>query len=132
MQSRRLSRIPEESQPDSSSTPDAKRDQLCGARRRGDRALPTLRVALALTTAALLLGAGDHAVFAASGGSYTLDPSVIAGGGATLSGGSFRLSGTVGQTATATLSASGFSLHDGFWSVQAPATDTIFANGFEL
>ena len=100
--------------------------------RRSGNGRRLVSAALALTTATVLLGAGDHAVRAASGGSYTLDPTVVAGGGATLSGGRFRLSGTVGQTVTATLSASGFSLHDGFWPVQASTTDTIFANGFEL
>ena len=95
------------------------------------RALPALRGALAVTLALSSMVGGDAAL-ASSGGAYTIDPSVIAGGGATLSGGAFRLSGTVGQVATATLSASGFSLHAGYWAPAAPVSDTIFANGFEL
>lgn len=109
--------------------PDIERETPCRRSCSGRRLASTAR---ALMAAALLLGSGGHAVLAASGGFYTLDPTVIAGGGATLSGGSFRLSGTVGQAATATLSASGFRLHDGFWPARATSSDTIFANGFEL
>lgn len=127
----RLDRMPGESPPEFAAVPAfehvVRRRKSISGHRFGAVAL-----ALTLTTAALLSAAGNHTAVAASGGSYVLDPSVIAGGGATLSGGSFRLSGTVGQTATATLSASGFILHDGFWTGQAPTTDTIFVNGFEL
>jgi len=67
-----------------------------------------------------------------SGGPYVMAPVAIAGGGGALSGGTFQLSGTLGQPATATLVAAGYQLHDGFWApVNAPVSDTIFANGFD-
>jgi hypothetical protein len=75
--------------------------------------------------------ATSGAVAATSGGSYSIDSSVIAAGGATLSGGAFRLEGTVAQPATSRLSAAGFSLYTGFWAPEEPASDRIFANGFD-
>jgi hypothetical protein len=89
-----------------------------------------LRAPFALAAAAALCAGADGAI-AASGGPYTIDPAVVSAGGGTLSGGTFRLSGTVGQTAIATLSASSFRLQDGFWSTEAPASDRIFADGFD-
>jgi hypothetical protein len=100
-----------------------------GARRARPLA-PTRRARLALLASAVLFAAGDGAL-ASSGGPYTIDPAVVASGGATSSGGSFRLSGTIGQASIATLTASGFRLHSGFWSNEAPASDRIFADGFD-
>jgi len=68
---------------------------------------------------------------AQSGGAYRIDGAVIADGGATLGGGAFHLSGTVGQPATQVLAGSTLRLHDGFWSPAAPASDVIFASGFD-
>lgn len=78
-----------------------------------------------------LLLCGAFAIGASAqsgGGSYRIERSAIAGGGGSASGGAFMLSGTTGQHATAILLASGYRLHGGFW---APASDVIFANGFD-
>lgn len=75
--------------------------------------------------------AASGAVAATSGGSYSIDSSVIAGGGATLSGGAFRLEGTLAQPAISELSAAGYSLYTGFWAPRGPVSDRIFANGFD-
>lgn len=80
--------------------------------------------------AALLL-CGAFAIVASAqstGGAYRIAPVAVANGGGTLSGGAFRLSGTSGQAQTSTSSASRFDFHGGFW---APASDVIFANGFD-
>ena len=63
-----------------------------------------------------------------SGGPYVIDPTTIAGGGATLSGGQFGLSGTIGQPATARLTAYTYQLYGGFLT---PLSDRIFASGFD-
>lgn len=69
---------------------------------------------------------------AQAGGAYRIDRAAIGDGGATSSGGAFRLSGTVGQPATDMLGAGGYRLYDGFWGpASLPATDEIFANGFD-
>lgn len=68
---------------------------------------------------------------AQSGGAYTIDKAVIAGGGATLTGGAFRLSGTFGQPAIAASNGSVYALQDGFWAPAAVESDRIFANGFD-
>jgi len=74
-----------------------------------------------------------HAGAQSSGGPYRVDPSVIAGGGASLGGGAFQLQGTLGQSATATLSATTYRFYGGFWAPAAsgPMPDLIFANGFD-
>jgi len=85
-----------------------------------------------LVAALAIAGAAPARLPAQAGGSYRIDRATIAAGGATLAGGMFRLSGTVGQPATATLGAAGYRLYDGFWSpANPPATDEIFANGFD-
>ncbi len=66
-----------------------------------------------------------------TGGPYVVSPSVIAGGGATLSGGRFQLSGTLGQPATAEIAAAGYRVYDGFWGPRAPLSDDIFRDGFD-
>src|SRR5688572_30696865 len=53
----------------------------------------------------------------AVGDGFTLDQSVIAGGGGTSSGGEFVITGTSGQAAAgARPVTSGFRLHNGFWT----------------
>ncbi|HMU32365.1 MAG TPA: carboxypeptidase-like regulatory domain-containing protein [Pyrinomonadaceae bacterium] len=56
----------------------------------------------------------------ASGGAYSLEQSVIAGGGTSSSGGSYSLEGTIGQSVAGTRSASDtpgseYGLDPGFW-----------------
>jgi hypothetical protein len=67
----------------------------------------------------------------ASGGSFTVEQSVIAGGGGTSGGGSFTVEGTVGQSAAGTISSGGnFSNRGGFWSVQlAPTAASVNFGG---
>lgn len=68
---------------------------------------------------------------ALAGDAYRIDRAAIGAGG-TSSGGAFRLSGTVGQPATSTLDAGAYRLYDGFWGpASRPASDEIFANGFD-
>jgi len=58
----------------------------------------------------------------ATGGTFSLDQSVIAGGGGSSTGGTFSLIGTVGQDAAGTTSTGGsFALTDGFWQAAALA-----------
>src|SRR6478735_8958847 len=58
----------------------------------------------------------------ATGGTFSLDQSVIAGGGGSSTGGTFSLTGTVGQDAAGTTSTGGsFALTDGFWQAAALA-----------
>jgi hypothetical protein len=72
------------------------------------------------------------AVLAQAGGAFRIERAAIGSGGATSNGGSFRLSGTVVQPATDLLGAGAYRLYDGFWSpASSPATDEIFANGFD-
>lgn len=82
-------------------------------------------------TATIAIAAAALAVAQSSGGPYTIDKAVIASGGATSTGATFRLSATVGQPATTRLSATGFSLNNGFWAPEGPASDPIFSNGFD-
>jgi hypothetical protein len=63
-----------------------------------------------------------------SGGPYRIAPAAVANGGGVLSGGAFQLKGTLGQATTSISSASGYHFYGGFW---APASDVIFANGFD-
>ena len=51
----------------------------------------------------------------ASGGSFTLQQSVVANGGSPSSGGGFAVEGTAGQSLTEQSSNSGFQLNSGFW-----------------
>ncbi len=57
------------------------------------------------------------AFFAQSGGNFTIERSVVAGGGGTISGGNFTSDGTIGQPVAGTTSVSGnFSVENGFWA----------------
>lgn len=87
-------------------------------------------------TAAIALIAG--AAFAmecsaqSSGGTFRVEPVVIAGGGSPIAGGSFQITSTLGQPATSTLSGASYVVFDGFWApVGGSLGDVIFANGFE-
>ena len=81
-------------------------------------------LAALLLLVACALGASAQS----SGGPYRIAPAAVANGGGMLSGGAFQLKGTLGQAPTATSSAAGYRFHGGFW---VPASDVIFANGFD-
>jgi hypothetical protein len=83
-----------------------------------------LYLAALLPMVACALGANAQS----SGGPYRVTPVAVANGGGTLSGGAYQLRGTLGQAPASTLSASGYHFYGGFW---APASDVIFANGFD-
>ena len=83
-----------------------------------------LRLATLVPIVAYALGASAQS----SGGPYRIAPAAVANGGGALSGGAFQLSGTFGQAQTSMLSGSGYRFYGGFW---APASDVIFANGFD-
>lgn len=55
---------------------------------------------------------------------FTVSPSVIAGGGGTSTGGVFRVSGTIGQSAAGNLAGGSFAIQGGFWgsaeAIQTP------------
>ncbi len=66
-----------------------------------------------------------------SGGPYRFDKSVIAGGGGVANGGNYRFASTPGQATTARISGASYVFYGGFWTPSAPASDAIFANGFD-
>lgn len=72
-------------------------------------------------------------VLSQSGGGFSINSSVIAGGGGSnSSGGGFLVSGTVGQPMAGTVSAGGqFSVRGGFWSVDAlgPTAASVTISG---
>lgn len=78
-----------------------------------------------------LMVVGLTVVQAQSGGPYTIDKSVIAGGGGTSSGGSYSLQGTIGQAvAGGPASGSPYSLQSGFWSSDiAPTAAGVSISG---
>ena len=80
-------------------------------------------VALVLAVAVVLPRPG-----AGTQGPYRIAPAAVANGGGTLAAGSFALRGSFGQAATATSAAAGYRFHAGLW---APASDVIFASGFD-
>lgn len=68
----------------------------------------------------------------ASGGSYKLEQSVLASGGASSSSGNFKVEGTIGQSSAGTNSANGqFAVQGGFWTQQAssPTAATVTISG---
>jgi len=89
-----------------------------------DRQNKNPRLAALLCTVAYAFGASAQS----SGGPYRIAPVSVANGGGLLSGGAFQLKGTLGQAPPSTLSAAGYHFYGGFW---APASDVIFANGFD-
>ncbi|HSE12514.1 MAG TPA: hypothetical protein VLB69_07760, partial [Rudaea sp.] len=88
------------------------------------RPYKNLCVAALLPIAAYALGASAQS----GGGPYRIAPAAVANGGGVLGAGAFELRGTLGQATASTLSAAGYHLYGGFW---APASDAIFANGFD-
>ena len=93
-----------------------------------NRASRTVRgVALTLGVALVVQASAQS-----SGGTFRVDPVVIAGGGSPIAGGSFQITSTLGQPATSTLSGGSYVVFDGFWApVGGSLADVIFANGFE-
>jgi len=89
---------------------------------------------LVIAALPLILGLSCLTAFGqvATGGTFSLDQSVIAGGGGGSSGGTFSLTGTVGQDAAGTTSTGGtFALTDGFWQAAAlaPTAAEVTAEG---
>ena len=71
---------------------------------------------IALSICLMALAAAATAQVA-QGGTYTLEQSVIAGGGGTSSGGTFSITGTTGQSAAGASSTGGtFNVKGGFWT----------------
>lgn len=70
---------------------------------------------------------------AQSGGDFAVRRSVIANGGGTGAGAGFEIASTAGQGVAGTVSTGGpFQVRAGFVAaVAAPASDPLFANGFE-
>ena len=60
---------------------------------------------------------------------FTISPSVIAGGGGTSTGGVFSVSGTIGQPAAGSMAGGNFAIQGGFWSsavaVQTPGAPQL-------
>lgn len=81
--------------------------------------------------AALLFAVSSGIAFAQSGGTFEIERSVIAGGGANASGGSFSVVSTIGQPIAGTRSTGGgFSLHGGFWHPEyAPTAAAVSVSG---
>jgi hypothetical protein len=67
----------------------------------------------------LLIAAITAPAQVGTGGSYTLERSVIAGGGGAGSGGNYSLEGTTAQSITGASPGPGYALQGGFWP-QAP------------
>ncbi len=68
----------------------------------------------------------------ASGGNYTIEKSVIAGGGATSSSGNYTVEGTIGQNAAGTVQQnSSFKVQPGFWTAEpfAPTAAEVTVSG---
>jgi hypothetical protein len=69
-------------------------------------------------------------LLAQSGGSFTIEKFVIAGGGGTSDGGTLSVSSTIGQgTVGTTMSGGAFSLEGGFWTSPAATTSTASVTG---
>jgi hypothetical protein len=80
---------------------------------------------------ALILSASN--TFAQSGGTFVIEKSVIAGGGASdATGGNFKIDGTIGQAAAGERSpALPFSLQNGFWNATplSPSAAAVSVSG---
>jgi len=85
------------------------------------KTVASLIVAIVLATAAT----------AQSGGSYTIEKSVIANGGGTSTGGAYSLEGTIGQPiAGGPANGSPVSLQSGFWNSNlAPTAAGVYISG---
>jgi len=89
------------------------------------RRVPPIDVSVILAIALWLAAAAAAAQ--SSGGTYRIEPAVVANGRGTVGAGALQMRGTLGQAQTATLSGAGYRVYGGFWS---PQSDVIFANGF--
>ena len=92
------------------------------------------RACTTMTAAALILGATfvAHVSAQSSGGQYSINSIVIAGGGGPIAGGNYQITSTLGQPAGETLTGGSYTLFNGFWSpVGGIVGDFVFANGFE-
>ena len=90
-----------------------------------------LQTILFSTIALILLGGAVRAQVA-TGGNYSLDQSVIAGGGGTSAGGVYAVTGAIGQAVAGTTSTNApYSLHGGFFnqSVFAPTAAGVTVAG---
>ncbi len=68
----------------------------------------------------------------ASGGTYIIEKSVVAGGGATSSSGNYKIEGTIGQNASGTQQQnSPFKVQSGFWTAEpfAPTAAEVTVSG---
>lgn len=98
---------------------------------------PSSAVRIAVVLALMLLAAHASAPAGGmrpNGGDLSSGRVVIAAGGGTSSGGNFAIDGTIGQADVDPLQPSTggvYSISGGFWFTASPATDTLFANGFE-
>ncbi len=65
------------------------------------------------------------AVWAQSGGAYSLTWSTIDGGGGTSTGGGYTIAGTIGQPDAGTLTDGAYKVEGGFWAVVHGAIDVF-------
>lgn len=92
------------------------------------------RLSSKTAVAALILSATFFTQVGAqsSGGQFSINSVVIAGGGGPIAGASYQLTSTLGQPATTVLAGGGYIIFDGFWGpVGGFTNDLIFADGFE-
>jgi hypothetical protein len=75
----------------------------------------------ALMTVVLPAVLAPSALTQQQGGPYTLNPSVVAGGGGTSTNWNTNISGTIGQGVLGASTGGSFSLNGGFWQADAPA-----------
>lgn len=82
------------------------------------------RRSVLITFCALLAGVlcASSAFMQQSGGPYTLNPSVISGGGGVSSSGNTSVTGTIGQGILGASNGGTFSLTGGFWSADGPCS----------
>ena len=75
-----------------------------------------------------ILAIFDASISAQSGGTFTINQSVIANGGGTSGGGTFTVTGTTGQSLAGTLSnGAPFNVRGGFW--QNSSTSNVSVSG---
>ena len=86
-----------------------------------------IRLLLALSAIALLCAVNTTAQ---SGGSFTIEKNVIAGGGGQTIGGTFTLDGTIGEPVSGTTSTGGtFELGSGYWGGGATTSANVTVSG---
>ena len=81
-----------------------------------------------LTTLSVLSAA---TITGQSGGQFSIEKSVIAGGGGISSGGTFTANGTIGQSVAGNVSGGPYSVKSGFWTPAplAPTAATVSVSG---